>query len=130
MTFHILHLLTITLQQDFAKIPTTVHSYCCSNVVKHSEMFKILIYSNFNVCQPVIWLGCTGCMIPDFLYNKNSNHVGLTKLLFQWTFIHCTVVFPFIFHYSAFIFKLLIERWETCKLMLKSLMVSYSQPLA
>ena len=37
--------------------------------------------------QPAVRLGCTRCIAPEFLHNK-GNHVGLTKLLFQSTYVY------------------------------------------
>ena len=45
--------------------------------------------------QPAVRLSSTNAMALEFLHNK-GNHVGFTKLLFWRTFIHCTMVLPFI----------------------------------
>ena len=47
--------------------------------------------------QPAVRLGSASATALEFLHNK-GNHVRFTKLLFRKTFIHCTMVLPFILY--------------------------------
>ena len=48
-------------------------------------------------CQPAVKAGCASATTLEFLCNK-CNHIGFTKLLFPKTFIHCSMVLPFIIY--------------------------------
>ena len=100
------------------KIPPWTHSYCCSDAVVHSKKLKIWTIVNFknlkfthiclHACQltspPAIRPSHATCIVQEFLHNK-GNHIGFTKLLFWWTFIHHFLI-SFIMYLRNFYFQI------------------------
>ena len=89
-----------------------MHSYCTNNAVtllntaKSIKIRSIMNFKNFEIypdfvyqpaSQPAVRPGSASATALEFLHNK-GNRVGFTKLLFRKTFIHCTMVLPFILY--------------------------------
>ena len=77
----------------------TANAYIRNQVTEFQKFLKLQDFCLI-VCFPVVRPGYTRCMAPEFLHDKGI-HVGFMKPLFRWTFIHCTMVFPFILYYLA-----------------------------
>ena len=59
--------------------------------------FKVPYFTTFLACQPAARPCTTMARVPVFSHNK-GNCVGFVKPLFRRTFIHCTMVLPFILY--------------------------------
>ena len=93
-----------------------MHWYCYNNAVPLLNEVKTLTFRsvvNFKTfgiyldlsdslpaCQPAIRPTSAGCTAPEISHNK-GNRRGFT---FRLRFVHCTMVIPFILHYSSFFY--------------------------
>ena len=102
-------LLTTTLKQAFAEntnLNTSI--YCSNNAVTvsntaksskiQSTVHQMLKFETYlQASQSAIRPGSASATALEFLHNK-GNRIGFTKLLFQRTFVYCTMVPPFILY--------------------------------
>ena len=88
-----------------------MHSFCSNNGItlwNAAKSLKIQSIRNFKIQNlPILHLPasllyakptCSKCIAPEILHDK-GDHIGFSKLLFWWTFIHCIMAFSFILYY-------------------------------